>query len=224
MSDVIAYLGEWIKHIVLIILIATFLDLLLPNSQMRRYIKLVVGLLIIMTILSPVLELLTYDPEHMLREVEQMFEQQPGYELDIEREREKIEQVQQEAVLQEVERLWAKEIIRDLEDQFSLSVHHLDLALGMEDGEVNVSQLVVAVTTSEGETAEGERGDMTDSPDKTTVQPVEPVVVEVGGEAAPSGPGERSAVEGAIEEKVLTYFDWKWNISEDKIDFSWFGR
>lgn len=51
-------LGDWLKQIVLVVLLATFIDLLLPNRTMQRYVKLVVSLFILMTILTPVLQLL----------------------------------------------------------------------------------------------------------------------------------------------------------------------
>lgn len=54
----IEWLSSWLKQIILLVLIATFLDLLLPNNAMDRYVKLVMGLLIIMAILSPLLQLI----------------------------------------------------------------------------------------------------------------------------------------------------------------------
>ncbi|WP_199620170.1 stage III sporulation protein AF [Paenibacillus alkalitolerans] len=51
-------LAAWLKQIILVVLIATFIDLLLPNRSLQRYVKLVVSLFILMTILSPVMNLL----------------------------------------------------------------------------------------------------------------------------------------------------------------------
>jgi stage III sporulation protein AF len=50
-------LTGWLTQIVLVVLLATFIDLMLPNRTMQRYVKLVVSLFILMTILSPVLQL-----------------------------------------------------------------------------------------------------------------------------------------------------------------------
>lgn len=57
------WFAEWIRQIILLVLIATFIDLLLPNQSFDRYVKLVMGLLIIMAILSPLLEFLNKDLE-----------------------------------------------------------------------------------------------------------------------------------------------------------------
>ncbi len=50
-------LAGWLTQIILVVLLATFIDLILPNRTMQRYVKLVVSLFILMTILSPVLQL-----------------------------------------------------------------------------------------------------------------------------------------------------------------------
>lgn len=54
----IAWLSEWLKEIVMIVLLAVFVDLILPNRSMQRYVKVVLSLLILLAILSPLVELL----------------------------------------------------------------------------------------------------------------------------------------------------------------------
>ena len=61
----VSWMSDWLKQIVLLVLIATFIDLLLPNNRLDRYVKLVMGLLIILAMLSPVFQLLSED--HDLR-------------------------------------------------------------------------------------------------------------------------------------------------------------
>lgn len=57
----IQWLNEWLKEIIIIILFAAFIDLILPNNTTRRYVKVVVSLFILMTILSPLLRWLEAD-------------------------------------------------------------------------------------------------------------------------------------------------------------------
>jgi len=59
------WLSGWLRAVVLIILVATFVDLLLPNHSLQRYVKTVVSLFILMTLLSPILQIF-----------------RPGYSLD----------------------------------------------------------------------------------------------------------------------------------------------
>lgn len=54
-----AALGEWLKQLVLIVLLATFIDLLLPNKTMQRYVRTVIGLFLLMVLIGPVFRLLS---------------------------------------------------------------------------------------------------------------------------------------------------------------------
>ncbi|GLX69095.1 stage III sporulation protein AF [Paenibacillus glycanilyticus] len=57
----IAWLSDWLRDIIAVILLAAFVELLLPNKAMLRYARLVIGLLILLTIMSPILRLLQGD-------------------------------------------------------------------------------------------------------------------------------------------------------------------
>jgi stage III sporulation protein AF len=54
----ISALTNWIRYIVYIILFAAFLELLLPSNRMQRFIRLILGLLIMLAILNPVLSIM----------------------------------------------------------------------------------------------------------------------------------------------------------------------
>ncbi|AGB40512.1 stage III sporulation protein AF [Halobacteroides halobius DSM 5150] len=54
---IIDFLREWIRNLVLIILLAHFIEMLLPSSKMKRYVKVVVGFFVILMILTPFLEI-----------------------------------------------------------------------------------------------------------------------------------------------------------------------
>lgn len=56
------WLGGWLKELVLIVLLASFVDMILPSRSMERYVKLVLSLLILLTLLSPVVRLLSSSP------------------------------------------------------------------------------------------------------------------------------------------------------------------
>jgi stage III sporulation protein AF len=64
----LAWLSDWLKGIIAIVLMASLIDLILPGKAMQRYVRLVVGLLILVTLLSPILKLLNGDIETILQE------------------------------------------------------------------------------------------------------------------------------------------------------------
>jgi stage III sporulation protein AF len=46
----------WVKNIILVVLFASFMELLLPNSSMKRFIHVIMGIFIMLAILNPVLQ------------------------------------------------------------------------------------------------------------------------------------------------------------------------
>ncbi|GGA22373.1 stage III sporulation protein AF [Paenibacillus physcomitrellae] len=63
------WLGEWLRQIIFIVLLAGIIEMLLPSRSMERYVKLVLSLLVLMTLLNPVLKLLDGNPAEKLQRV-----------------------------------------------------------------------------------------------------------------------------------------------------------
>lgn len=51
----IAYITVWIKGIIFVVLFASFLELLLPNNSMQRFVRVIMGLFIMLAILNPII-------------------------------------------------------------------------------------------------------------------------------------------------------------------------
>lgn len=68
------WLTEWLKQVILVILLAAFVDLLLPNQTMQRYVKTVVSLFILMVLLTPVFELFQrgWNVDRLMAQAEQV--------------------------------------------------------------------------------------------------------------------------------------------------------
>src|SRR5690625_390193 len=63
---------HWMTQIVLYLLLVTMIDLILPNQTMKRYVKLVTGLILILIFLKPLFSLSSLD---LQQEIEQAFMQ-----------------------------------------------------------------------------------------------------------------------------------------------------
>ncbi|WP_161781864.1 stage III sporulation protein AF [Thermanaerosceptrum fracticalcis] len=50
---------ELVRNVVIIVLLTTFIDLIMPSSSMQRFVKVVMGLFILVTLLNPILNLFT---------------------------------------------------------------------------------------------------------------------------------------------------------------------
>lgn len=56
-------LSEIVRHVILIIFLTTFLEMIMPSSSMQRFVKVVMGLFILIAILNPLLNLLVEQRE-----------------------------------------------------------------------------------------------------------------------------------------------------------------
>jgi stage III sporulation protein AF len=59
---VIESIGNLIRYIVILIFLATLLEMILPHGQFRRYLRMLVGVLLILTILSPIQNIMRIAP------------------------------------------------------------------------------------------------------------------------------------------------------------------
>jgi stage III sporulation protein AF len=57
---VIAMFTNWIKYIIFIVLFASFLELLLPSSSMQRFVRVIMGLFIMLAIITPLIDLVEH--------------------------------------------------------------------------------------------------------------------------------------------------------------------
>jgi len=78
----LTWLATWLQQIIAVVLLAGFVDLLLPNKSMQRYVRLVAGLIILLTILTPILRMLQGDFSAKLNQsVDGWFKSEPSKEL-----------------------------------------------------------------------------------------------------------------------------------------------
>lgn len=56
-------LKELVRNVVVIVMLTAFLDMILPSSTMRPYVKLAMGLFILVTLLTPILTFVLHDRE-----------------------------------------------------------------------------------------------------------------------------------------------------------------
>lgn len=54
-------LNKWIYTVVIVVVFVTFIDILMPNSSIKKYTKLILGLLVMTVILQPVFSILKGD-------------------------------------------------------------------------------------------------------------------------------------------------------------------
>lgn len=154
---------NWVSQIIMFILLATIIDLLIPQAAMKKYIKLVVGLILILIILKPVFSLFQIDMEKAMesafREVQLETEAHHDIENLIDLEKNDIENTQHAYILEQMA-VQLKEIAEDpLREEFQSEIINMQFQF-KEKGEVNFENLEeVIVYISE---ADGREGDVSE--------------------------------------------------------------
>ncbi len=57
----IDFLKSWVTNIVILVVLISFLEIILPSSNMKRYINMIIGLLVILVLINPFIALITND-------------------------------------------------------------------------------------------------------------------------------------------------------------------
>ncbi|NLK08355.1 MAG: hypothetical protein GX316_06600 [Firmicutes bacterium] len=84
------FLTEWVKNLVLYLLVSSFLLMMLPDSSLKGFVRFVVGLLLIALLIGPFigdgflarLEQLTFSMDDDFKNLEVEFAAGPGWELE----------------------------------------------------------------------------------------------------------------------------------------------
>lgn len=122
------FIKEWVTTIVVFVLIATVVDFLLPNSKMHKYVKMVVGLLLITIIINPIFSLLSKNFEMDVSS----FGIIPttayvNQENLIESHKKEIESVQAAYILEETASKLKSQVQKELMEQFDLTIESLTI-------------------------------------------------------------------------------------------------
>jgi len=194
----ISFLSQWLKQIILLVLVATFLDLIIPNSSFERYIKLVVGLLIITIMLSPIISLLNKDLTFSQDVFNDNFYEKKG--LNLKNQSEKFKEKQQDEIKKLAEKKLESKIKSSLLKEFPIEVFTLNVELDRNCKNISHIFLVVKIRNSY-------RG----KNEILRIEPVKPVQVLT---TKKEGVSENTT---EIEKKLLKYFKEKWHVLKEHI-------
>ncbi|WP_230873743.1 stage III sporulation protein AF [Paenibacillus woosongensis] len=183
------WLAEWLKEIIFVVLLATFIDLLLPNRSMERYVKLVVSLLILLTLISPVMRLFAPDAE---RRLEMAFMDNSGNEElptagteEILRQGEQMRMQRQQEAMQWASEEAAARMKEQIERETGQPVQRVAVRLESDknDAEPSISAVEVYIAEMEQEKEasriEDQASSIRDDSAQIVIAPVEPVRIEV---------------------------------------------
>ncbi|GAB7386824.1 hypothetical protein BSNK01_06600 [Bacillaceae bacterium] len=213
------FLNAWLKEIILLILLAAFLDLLLPNSVMHRYVKMVMGLLLLMTIVSPVF-LLLRQPLSLEKLSYEIFAKQREWQMQdlahIEDFGNRLLQNNEEQAAAYVERQIGALIKEQVEKEHAVKVASVSIRFGKAGngrpyaaGGISKIELVL-------EPVDGFR------PAQGGIKPVEPVRVDLNETHSSSAP--LTAEQKALLTNVRTSVAREWNVPPGDVQVTFEGE
>ena len=197
------FLKEWVTNIILFILLATVIDMLLPNSSLQKYTKMVTGLLLIAIILTPILKLISKDFETTIETIPSY--QAPGeknMKNSIDLKKKEIQASQDAYILEEMAVQLKKDVKKELMNQYGLEIETINLAVNEESDKAfpkNLQKVTVLLKQPENSVE--------------TVEAIKKIEINTK-EPLPS--------EGSTQEtkQIASFLSQKWNVTEETVEVS----
>lgn len=184
-----SWLVEWLRNIIAVILLAVIVDMLLPNKTMQRYARLAIGLIMLLTILSPILYLLKQDFGKKLEESAKIWDQrsiEKGIQMptleDIRKKGEALQKKYQSDALSLTGQTIEQAMFEQLEQQIDQEILSVSVQLKLHDSRnalAEIEQVVVTIRQPRqgaANASEGKRGsEASGETDSTVIAPIAPV-------------------------------------------------
>ena len=229
------WLSDWLRDIIAVILLAVLVELLLPNKAMQRYARLVVGLFILLTILSPVLRLFQEDIGPKLDAGIRMWSERsadrnvkmPTLE-EIERKAAELTEQRNLETAKLMERTLEAGMLAELRKAHGRSIEDVDVYLVLDaDAKEGEAPAIEGVTVTLR--APQDPASQSDGNESRDVEEVLPVSVSVRVEAPPNGQtGEQAsspdgeegfrAVSGKAAAAIQDAVYQGWGVHRDRIE------
>lgn len=150
-------LSHWLRQIIAVVLLASLIDLILPNRTMQRYVRLVAGLFILMTVATPIMNWMKGDFSSQLAASLNSVEQVPQGAADelamIEAEGAKLRNRQTVQAAELVSARLESAIIKEVEQAENQAVQKVDVAVEQEaDGTFAVTKVFILLESNQEKT------------------------------------------------------------------------
>lgn len=196
---IVSFISSWLKDIVVLFILISIVELVMPKGNMKRYIDLIIGLLIIFTIITPFAKL--RNKEFNLDDAVFKFANS-GDLLDIKEEDFHLEQEKQ------VERLYKEKLKNEIveliqeESIYTIGEIFLEISHGEENyGEIEYLEIIIKEDNEEM----GKR-----KKDKVEIGRIEPVEIS-------KKPKKEFVEHHKDYDKLKNLVQKKYSIKEDKI-------
>ncbi|MBB5325256.1 stage III sporulation protein AF [Anoxybacillus tepidamans] len=198
------FIIEWVTNIIMFILFAIIIELLLPSSSFQKYVKMVVGLILLLIMLSPLLNIFSINVDRLLATVTaEGSRQQETMKNELEQKKKEIQASQRAYILEQMAVQMKKQVAGELMKQYGLTVQHVTLQT-KENESLQIPDDIQAIEVIVSKQRDQEA--------------IQPVVIDA------SKPLSEAAEDEAQKKELVSFFAAKWGIHEEKIVVQIEGR
>lgn len=215
-------ISQWLQQIILLVLIATILDMLLPNTSIQRYVKFVMALLILLSMISPVINWIQKDLS-----VEKLYIKMMNIGNDEQNDWARLKDYS-EKLMRENDRE-AHEFVKEqlsamiaarVEERYELNVDEVRIDFEQKNVQEQsypvISSVQLILDKDIRSAGKGDRND------RIQIEPVEPVTIDVSGRSLSdlsrtSPSPELTAAERKLLNEVVTDVAQTWDIERSRV-------
>ncbi|WP_261129398.1 stage III sporulation protein AF [Bacillus sp. Marseille-Q3570] len=194
-----SFIYEWVTNIILIILLATILELLLPSNAFQKYVKVVIGLLLIIAILNPMIKMFSIDLNKELASFvnKEAFMKDGEMKNLIENKKSEIQASQDAYILEQMAVLLHQKVEDKLAEQYQKRLKDVVLQEKTQNG-TEESQWIIHATLENQST------------DEDAIEAIQEVTIDTSTQIEP-------AEESADMKEIKAFLSKEWEVSPDQI-------
>lgn len=201
------FLTSWITNIILFILLAVIVELLLPQTGLQKYVKMVLGLLLIIIFLTPVFKLFSVDIDNLLnRATGKLGEEKISLENSIEKQKIEIQKDQHAYILEQtavqLEEMTEKELMKQFDYQFAHIQLNVSDTIGLTNSIEDILDHIESIHVTLIDKQEADQ----------TVMNVEEVNVQLG--------EQKSDFHEADMNSIASFLAKKWGVDRDIVQIT----
>lgn len=207
-------LYSWVAQIVLLILFAIILEMLLPNESFQKYVKMVIGLVIIIAILNPIVRLF-HIPEDQILSQFQLGQSNNSIKNSIKMNKSEIQASQDAYILKQVRVQMINLVKGELKKNYGLAIQNLNIKRDQSNNNT-LSHVTVTLGQAQKKSTTAKNGQVTIKP----VQAVKPVRVQV---TENNQTTKQNSKVTSKTKKVREYLAKQWGLSTNQISVTMEG-
>lgn len=211
-----AWLTLWLKKIILLVLLAAFLDLILPNTTLQRYVKMVMGLILLLTIISPVFALFSLSQDDLALRLDR-YQQELNKPASVEWKKmtDKLMGQQNEQITAYVQAQVASAVKARIKADYGMEVADVTVVVDQKRGEPTLSRMELVIR--EAHESPDESGSQQVKP-ITPIKPVAPVEITIGeGQKQQQEIAVTAREENALMSRMASDLAEQWGLSKEQV-------